>query len=60
MWDGALNVVHEDKTETMTGLFKWDLVNASKGKGFSSSISRILKTHGIIIAHKNLVETGRP
>ena len=36
----------------MTGPFKWDLVNASKGNGFSSSISRTLKTHEIITAHK--------
>ena len=36
----------------MTGPFKWDLVNASKGHGFSSSISRTLKTHEIITAHK--------
>ena len=33
MWDGALNVEDEDRTETMTGPFKWDLVNASKGNG---------------------------
>ena len=52
MWDGALSVEHEDRTETMTGPFKWDLVNASKGNGFSSSISRTLKTHEIITAHK--------
>ena len=36
----------------MTGPFKWDLVNASEGHGFSSSISRTLKTHEIITAHK--------
>ena len=52
MWDGALNVEHDDRTETMTGPFQWDLVNASKGNGFSSSISRTLKTHEIITAHK--------
>ena len=45
MWDGTLNVELEDRTETLTGPFKWDLVNASKGIGFSSSISRTLKTH---------------
>ena len=37
---------------TKTGPFKWDLVNSSKGNGFSSSISRTLETHEIIIAHK--------
>ena len=52
MWDGALNLEHEDKIETMTGPFKWDLVNASKGNGFSSSFSRTLKTHEITTAHK--------
>ena len=52
MWDGAPNVEHEERTGTMTGPFKWDLVNASKGDGFSSSISRTLKTHEIITAHK--------
>ena len=52
MWDGTQHVEHEDRSETMTGLFKWDLVCASKGHGFSSSISRTLKTHEIIIAHK--------
>ena len=31
MWDGTQNVEHEDRSETMTGPFKWDLVNASKG-----------------------------
>ena len=36
----------------MTGPFKWDLVNTSKGLGFSSSVSRTLKTHEIITAHK--------
>ena len=36
----------------MTGPFKWDLVNASKGNGFSSSISLTLTTHEIITAHK--------
>ena len=52
MWDGALNVKHEDRTETMTGSFQWNVVNASKGHGFSSSISRTVKTHEIITAHK--------
>ena len=52
MWDGTLNVGHEDRSETMTGPFKWDLVNASKGHSFSSSMSRTLKTHEIITAHK--------
>ena len=36
----------------MTGPFKWDLVNAAKGNGFSNSISRTLKTHEITTAHK--------
>ena len=36
----------------MTGPFKWDLVNASKRHGFSSSISRTVKTQEIITAHK--------
>ena len=34
MLDGTQNVEHEDRSETMTGPFKWDLVNASKGHGF--------------------------
>ena len=52
MWDGTQNVGHEDRRETMTGPFNCDLVNASKGYGFLSSISRTLKTHEIITAHK--------
>ena len=58
MWDGAHNVKHEESgskdwtlAEAKTGLFKWDLVNASKGHGFSISITRTLKTHEIITAH---------
>ena len=53
MWDGSQNVGHEDKRETLMGPFQWDLVNASKGHGFSSSISRTLKTHEVITAHKH-------
>ena len=34
------------------GPFKWDLLNASKRHSFSSSVSRTLKTHEIIFAHK--------
>ena len=30
MWDGTHNIKHDDRAEAMTGLFKWDLVNASK------------------------------
>ena len=52
MWDGTQNVEHEDRSETMTGPSKWDLVTASKGHGFSSSVSRTLKTHEIITAHR--------
>ena len=52
MWDGTQKVGHEDRRETMMGPFKWDLVNVSNGHGFSSSISRTLKTHEIITAHK--------
>ena len=52
MRDGSQNVGHEDRRETMTGPLKWDLVNASKGHGFSSSISRTLKTHDVTTAHK--------
>ena len=39
------------RAEAKTGLFKWDLVNASKGHGFSISIRRTLKTNEIITAH---------
>ena len=52
MWDDSLNVRQEERSETMTGPFKWDLVNAAKGNGFSSSISRTLKMHENITAHK--------
>ena len=53
MWDGTQNVEHEGRSETITGPFKWDLVNASKGHCFfSSSISRTLNTHEITTAHK--------
>ena len=50
---GADRKTSDKKTgeETMTGPFKWDLVNASKGHGFSTSISRTLKTHEVITAH---------
>ena len=36
----------------MNGPFMCDLVNAAKGHGFSSSISRVLKMHEITTAHK--------
>ena len=36
MWDGTHNIKHDDRAEAMTGPFKWDLVNASKGHGFLS------------------------
>ena len=51
-WDDSLNVKQEERSETMTGPFKWDLMNAAKGYGFSFSISRILKMHEITTAHK--------
>ena len=50
-WDGSLNVGQDERRETMTGPFKWDLVNAAKGNGFSFSISRTLRVHEIITAH---------
>ena len=58
-WDGALNVEHEDRTETTTGPFKWDLVNASNGKRFFI----FHQPHPEDTRHhcaQNLVETGRP
>ena len=52
MWDGSRDVGQEDRRETMTGPFKRDLVNASTGHGFSTSISGTLKAHEIVTAHK--------
>ena len=46
------NTQHKKRAEAMTGPFKWDLVHASKGHGFSISVSRTLETHEIITAHK--------
>ena len=48
----SLDVKQEESIETMTGLFKWDLMDAAKGLGFSFSISRTLKMHEITTAHK--------
>ena len=48
LWDGTHIVKHDCRQ----GFFKWDLVNASKGHGFSISISRTLKTHETNTAHK--------
>ena len=58
MWDDSLNVRQEERSETMTGPFKWDLVNAAKGSGFSFSISRTLKMHEITTAHKLWTKMG--
>ena len=52
VWDGSLNVGQDERRETMTGPFKWDLVNAAKGNGFSFSISRTLRVHEITTAHR--------
>ena len=52
MWDGSLDVGQDERNETMTGPFKWDLVNAAKGNGFSFSISRTLRVHEITTAHR--------
>ena len=43
VWNGTHNIKHEDSAKAMTGLFKWDLVNASKEHGFSISVSRTQK-----------------
>ena len=51
-FDDSLNVKQEERSETMTGPFKWDLIDAAKGYGFSFSISRTLKMHEITTAHK--------
>ena len=59
MWDGTLNVELEDRTETMAGPFKWDLVSASKGHGlfFHQPHPENTRDHH---CGQNLVETGRP
>ena len=57
------NIKHDDRAETMTGPFKWDLVNVSNGQCFSLSISRTLKTQEITTAHQlwsklNMIQKG--
>ena len=57
-FDNSLNVVQEERDETMTGPFKGDLIDAAKGLGFSFSISRSLKMHEITTAHKIWTKMG--
>ena len=52
LWDGTHNMKLYDSAEAITGPFKRDLVNASREHGFSISISRTMKTHEAITAHK--------
>ena len=48
----SLDVKQEERIERMAGPFKWDLMDAAKGVGFSFSISRTQKMHEITTAHK--------
>ena len=43
-WDGTHNIKHDNRAEAMIGPFKWDLVNASKGHGFSLSIWELTRS----------------
>ena len=52
MRDGTHNVKQEDRAVQQLDFSSGTLLNASKDAGFSFSISRTVKTHEIITAHK--------